>query len=151
MSIQELTERMAALKAQMKTDGARLVGERVKELFAAALPGVEPLAVRWQQYTPYFNDGDPCVFRSNAAYGSMKFAEVPANTREADRGDDFHEEYDFADRSGAHAVALRAITGEIAKIPDEILLAAFGDHVQVTITKQPDGGVEVAVDEYDHD
>jgi hypothetical protein len=31
-----------------------------------ATPGVE--AVRWQQYTPYFNDGEACTFR---IYGAM--------------------------------------------------------------------------------
>lgn len=31
-----------------------------------AVPGIE--AVKWQQYTPYFNDGEPCIFRIYTAY-----------------------------------------------------------------------------------
>lgn len=39
--------------------------EAVKEFFAQ-VPEVQ--AVCWEQYTPYFNDGDPCVFSLNEIF-----------------------------------------------------------------------------------
>lgn len=44
--------------------------EKLDTLFA--FPEVE--AVRWEQYTPYFNDGDVCVFNIHDAY--IKFVGV---------------------------------------------------------------------------
>jgi hypothetical protein len=57
--IQQLTEQREKYEAKMKEDGKRFVSDAIKTFFAAH-PQVE--AVRWTQYTPYFNDGDECIF-----------------------------------------------------------------------------------------
>lgn len=58
-------------------DDPQLFLDALDELLA--VPGV--IAVRWRQYTPYFNDGDPCVF---SIYG----AEVAV---EGDKAETYYE------------------------------------------------------------
>lgn len=57
--IEELVEKVKSLQAQFLTVGKEAIGEVFKEFFAST-PGVK--SVSWDQYTPYFNDGDECVF-----------------------------------------------------------------------------------------
>jgi hypothetical protein len=47
------------------------------------MEGVE--SVRWTQYTPYFNDGEPCVFGANDCYVKLAGADEEAG----DDGDGF--------------------------------------------------------------
>lgn len=60
--------------------------ERFSPLLAAVLdqPGI--LAVRWNQYTPYFNDGEPCEFNIYSIYFAFDSKEtaqsVPTHDRE---------------------------------------------------------------------
>ena len=49
----------------MKAAGEKAVREAVKE-FLAACPEVKRL--RWTQYTPYFNDGEECIFDVHGVY-----------------------------------------------------------------------------------
>lgn len=70
----------AQRKALAETVGQELVGEVVSPLLA--FPGVT--AVSWTQYTPYFNDGDPCEFSVN--WPGIQFG--------LDPDDDEDEEYD---------------------------------------------------------
>src|SRR5688572_125580 len=79
----EMIEQFNDIKKRMKDGGERLVGEHLKELLAAH-PKIE--AVKWTQYTPYFNDGDPCVFSVNEP--DFKLAGVEPKAAEDNDGDD---------------------------------------------------------------
>lgn len=123
---------------------------RAREILAPGLeqfmkehPEIE--AVRWAQYTPYFNDGDTCEF----SVGELLYKLVGADEEESDYDDGFTcmgtygKPPGFAQQSWYKALAEleNALSGA-----EEELLAAFGDHVRVTVTKN---GVDI--DDYDHD
>jgi hypothetical protein len=72
MNLEQLTENFKQLNkeiekamAQMKSDSRSLVKRAAQELFQAA-PEID--FVFWTQYTPYFNDGEPCSFSVNGIY-----------------------------------------------------------------------------------
>lgn len=130
-------------------------------------PGVE--AVRWEQYTPYFNDGEPCVF-------GLGEVQVRVNGAPEDAGDyedgwitSYGTHYyvygkfedgrsNWQDREGPFALEFPDITADDLKAAinkfeeafrngHEVLLAReFGDHAQVTATKE---GFEVEY--YEHE
>lgn len=105
-----------------------------------AIPGVEE--VRWSQYTPYFNDGEPCVFGSGDIY--YKFT---GSDDEGDYGDGFVDSWsvNYQDADGvfpyrsdkvdpASYEALRAEGLGLSRYQD-VLQDNFGDPAQVTATK----------------
>lgn len=89
----------------------------------------------WTQYTPYFNDGDPCVFRYNGMY-------VCNDPETADEHIYEWESTYSLDKKYPEIRALDKILGSSS----DILLEMFGDHVQIMIT--PKG---IDVEEYEHD
>lgn len=60
-----IAEQNAKLEELKKAHMAELQGEfnEIIKLFFEECPKVQ--AVVWSQYTPYFNDGDECIFRVN--------------------------------------------------------------------------------------
>lgn len=128
-------------------------------------------AVRWSQYTPYFNDGDPCVFSVREA--EVRFSEDETDDEEDgdtdeeveddeddeddyDRGD-FVSIYDMTDYdpktrestvepqfTNAYKV-LKAFNDAVDHFED-LLRTSFGDHAEITATKK---GFNVG--EYSHD
>lgn len=134
-----LNEQIAALRKE----AAEMVKPMLQE-FIAANPQVK--AITWSQYTPYFNDGDPCTFSVNEPY--FFFGEEDP---EEDEGHDAwsmgHAEYRpslevCSEETGAACSALAKELGQL----DDALEELFGDHVKVIVTA--DG---VSVDEYNHD
>jgi hypothetical protein len=59
--LDQLADEMRAVRAQMKelaqTKGKPLILESLQPLFDLGVASVS-----WKQFTPYFNDGDPCEF-----------------------------------------------------------------------------------------
>jgi hypothetical protein len=68
-------EQLMAMKEEyqkkVRAEGQGLLTEMFKEFFEQNA-GVDSLS--WQQYTPYFNDGDPCTFRVTDV--TLKFADI---------------------------------------------------------------------------
>lgn len=125
----------------------------------------------WHQYTPYFNDGEPCVFR----VGEPWFRTVE-DIRRADSGEhfDYDVEDDYTynigysahptlggrdrdwqtrevqDYVGEHETLYDACVALASAIEsgafESVLLEAFGDHAEITVTR--DG---ITVDSYEHD
>ena len=121
--------------------------------FFAANPDVE--GVLWEQYTPYFNDGDTCEFGVREPIVILNEATARSIRPDGEWDEDNEyfamehprcfEEYDLCEtpydfkNTGFHDLW--------QKIPEEIFKSVFGDHVQVRIMR--DGTVEV--EEYEHD
>lgn len=106
----------------------------VKELvlpYLAAQPKVK--AVRWRQYTPWFNDGDTCEFSVREPVAILEETDD-----EPEYGEPEYEEI-YEDDNWC------SVSGEIQGLGD-MLKDAFGDHVEVTVTRT---GVEV--EECNHD
>ena len=91
----------------------------------------------WQQYTPYFNDGDACVF-------SVYADEPRINDVDPYETDNFPKygtaEYD------TFWTPYRLIANFVTSFSEEDLEFMFGDHVEVTVSRD---GIEV--EEYSHD
>lgn len=136
-------------KAQENIDELRRqMNERFKEEFKpamrewlAATPEVE--AIRWRQYTPWFNDGEPCEFSMKDIY--YKPAEGVLNVdHEGDYDDGFFTPWSYRGNPEL-ADKLRELTKLLYSFSDTFEVV-FGDHVKVTVTTQ-----EIEVTEYDHD
>lgn len=112
-------------------------------------------SISWTQYTPYFNDGDECVFRSNACdfgiNGGLYGENHDENGTEFWRKEAYsyiHKKYmpndDYNENEAKIHEGLSEILGEI---PDEFYEELFGNHVKITIFK--DGTIDI--EEYNHD
>lgn len=112
-------------------------------------------ALKWTQYTPYYNDGDPCVF---SVY-DITFT----NTDDADELANVSPYGDYGgETEGIFATSTYGLEKEVDKktfqackdiekilcsdAMEDVMETAFGDHVEVTVTK-----TGIQVDEYDHD
>jgi hypothetical protein len=114
--------------------------EPVLKNFMKEHPNIK--AIGWQQYTPYFNDGDECVFRYNGL-----FASNVEDFSDSFYGDGWFEVYgtveegydpkDWAD--------LRELDETLSSL-ENCLQVVFGDHVRVIVTQK---GVDV--EECEHD
>lgn len=125
-----------------------------------AVPGIE--AVKWQQYTPYFNDGEACTFRIYSAYVKIAGDE---DEEAGDYGDGFRSSYDLydLDRTNGrwdkiyHQIGVadsKVVSDALAEFESVlengrhfvILNEKFGDPAEVTATV---GGF--SVEYYEHD
>ena len=116
--------------------------------------------IMFTAYAPYFNDGEPCVYRNYADYDCQLFL-VPDEDQDEDEYEDFV--YDTFREEGGLSRSYAGYTEDsdwpskkmyedfaalvdiITDIPDEILEQSFGDGL---FTIDRDG---VTVSEYDHD
>ena len=91
--LQRLQEMQASYNQTIRAEGEAAVRELLQEFFAAN-PTIA--AVKWAQYTPYFNDGDPCIFRVGDPQIKLVREFVPADsandssneTQSSDNADD---------------------------------------------------------------
>jgi len=128
----------------------------------------------WRQYTPYFNDGEPCVFSAHGVWAARPedLDENGERDRDAELDVDYgghHGSYEGGEwvnnpetgdglpyvRVGARYVGpdkarydrLLAVNDAIdSGAFDDVLLDAFGDHAEITVKR--DG---ITVEFYEHD
>jgi len=127
---------LEATKAKMKEAASNFFNEQAKSVFAAH-PNLE--AIRVAAYTPYFNDGDTCEYGINDGY--IKFA----GWENAGEGG-FDYIYSRGEYPDGVKEAEKAASELIKSVTEDDFKTLFGDHVQVTITRD---GVET--EEYKHD
>ena len=116
---------------RLRNEGEAALRECFKAFFANH-PNL--YALKWCQYTPYFNDGEPCHFRVCEA----KFC-----TKE---GGEFYGSWGSAYNALSDELRddLRALTGYLQSDAIEpILLAMFKDHSEITVT-----ATSITVDDY---
>jgi hypothetical protein len=139
----------------------------LEPLIRALLDDEEIVAFGWHQYTPYFNDGDNCVFsvytpwfRTTADTGEgsedddgndlevSSYHEHPTlGGRDYDAPKDADDERPYKGPDEARWRRCLAFSEALdSEAFDIVLLEAFGDHCEVTVTR--DG---ITVDEYSHD
>ena len=130
-------------------------------------------AFGWHQYTPYFNDGDPCVFSTYGVWAA-RIEDVDPDDPDTFDGDDLDIDYGnrlggyeggewvpdpdnvpFNKRVGAQYVGpdqarfdrCKALSSAIdSGAFDDVLLEAFGDHAAVTVKREG-----ITVEFYSHD
>lgn len=65
LKLQQLIELKEKYISMMKNDGKEIITQWLIQL-SEFVPDIE--AFTWTQYTPSFNDGDPCTFYRNSIY-----------------------------------------------------------------------------------
>ena len=137
-----LKEQFAAAQKRMQDEGKVALEEALAEVFTAH-PKLH--AIRWTQYTPYFNDGEACVFGVNSPY--IKFDGLAEDAGDYEDGFEYCGTYRDDERPKGFVSAGKDVLAVFNSIPDELMLGVFEDHVQVTATRE---GTFI-VEEHSHD
>lgn len=143
-TLQDLIEKQKALKAEFVTKATAGFKDALKEIFTEV---PELLALKWNQYTPYFNDGEACEFRVGDMY--FKLSTTPADA--GDYEDGFESVWSMNYKKTAPHPATAALETFSKLIRgsemEDILYSMFDDHKEIVCTR--DGNVEVS--DYEHD
>ncbi|WP_331445820.1 hypothetical protein [Streptomyces xanthochromogenes] len=136
--------------------------EEFQPILQAVLDDPSVIEFGWRQYTPYFNDGEPCEF---SGYGTWV-----RTAKDAEVDDEYDLEVDSHVSLGKRPYRQDPETGKYGFLPYEgpdearhdrckalasaiegghfetVLLDAFGDHAAITVRRN---GIQV--DFYEHD
>jgi hypothetical protein len=154
--LREKQEEIKKLKKEMLEASNKIFTDLTKTIFEDH-PKVKSFG--WNQFTPYFNDGETCEFSANVDY-------IQINNEPVDESDWINEtkitnwgtfNREKRQYEGRTEVPNFNYDPELVKACDEIreflrnfdndfFMSQFGDHAEVTITAEG-----VSVDEYEHD
>ena len=132
--IRAAREVIEQVQAELVKDGRASMRELFRTVFDAH---PEIAAFRWRQYTPYFNDGEPCRF------GRYEVEAQLANSED----ESFSEDWSYKDPR--HAIVKPGLTkfeGVLTALGKELCEQIFGDPARVTVTRD---GIEI--EEFDHE
>lgn len=147
-----LKEQKANLMKAMSEIGEQGVKDRLKRFFADV---PEAIQVGWLQYTPYFNDGDPCVFSLHSIGIRFDKDFMPSDESYSDNDwlwygtykvKNFAEGLNPPSARANEVVALCQSLEDDIKSSKDLLEIVFGDHIKITATPNA-----IVVEEYDHD
>lgn len=153
----EIKTKMEAMRDELKVLGEKLFREGSQDIFDG-FPGLTSFS--WTQYTPYFNDGDECVFGVNHYSVALRYGQSEEEAEEEENEGTFDS---YSAKYADPSVELPSYLSQykdkrwlfeagglteslIAGVDDDTMKALFGDHVRVTVTRQ---GVETEY--YEHD
>lgn len=162
----ELLEKQRAIAAEFQQTAQQLFKETTTQFFVEN-PGVK--AIVWKQYTPYFNDGDTCEFSVNDPYFTNAEGEdlhdISWGQYDGERDDIWvaesigwlmnHKDNGYngdtirliEKSGGVNAQSCDNFSSIICSSEmQNVMLAMFGDHVEVVATAQ---GFDVS--SFDHD
>ena len=151
-AIQNLNKEIEETKKQFTEKGSKIFHKYCEEIFEN-FPEVKSFG--WSQYTPYFNDGDECVFGVNEVDRINGYSDYSdyADGEEDEEGENkqvnIYKNYDWDEKKSdpRSFEIVKTIRNFIDSIPKDILKEIYGDHCKVTIYR--DGNFDV--DEYEHD
>lgn len=130
-TVASLSTELKALREQAQAKAKSLFEIGTKSIFEKH-PKLE--SWKWSQYTPYFNDGDTCEF------GVHKDVNICFNGKEFEDVSDwtFNSENEWAKEAKAEQ-GLKEAAADISELmkalDDEDFKQMFGDHMEVTMTK----------------
>ena len=148
--VNEVDKKIQQLKSELQQTGINLLNPIFQE-FLEENPDI--VAIRWQQYTPYFNDGEDCVFRiydfcfeltpsaRKRYFESLTYLKCHDDTYESNEeyrnylqwseGDLF-----WLDKNNPEAAALRNKIKSFSQgmLNKDLLHSIFGDHKRVEVT-----------------
>lgn len=140
-------KKLAALKKNYDEEIRRVGEDALKETLKAffdRFPAV--IEVNWRQYTPHFNDGEPCVFRMQGMY--IKLAGEIYEDEDYKSGLDSFE-LNYGEREGKYTElysAFKELEEELSSGPGLDIVETLGDHSKVIATPG-----KITVEEYEHD
>jgi hypothetical protein len=143
--LKEMNAELEALKKTHLEKSKAMFTDVAKELFEkhSVLESFE-----WTQYTPYFNDGSECTFSAYVDDPRINgLGYYSGNCQETfwKQVDGKYQNVPNPNYDPKMSVARKDVTEFLQNIDEAVLRDMFGDHVQVTVTRN---GVEV--NEYDH-
>lgn len=135
MNLDQFKKEQNKLSAALEKHSRAMLVDEFKSFFEAN-PNVTEVA--WSQYTPYFNDGDECVFSRHdfSVAGDLSNDLKKSDSNYADYdigGKEYYSEWSMSDRS-----PLKKSLKELERTfsgTDDVFRAAFGDHVEVVATR----------------
>lgn len=140
--IKDLVKEMESFRKEYQKKGQKILQTAFTQFFNEN-PDIK--TITWTQYTPYFNDGDECIFSVHDFYGSSKELGIG----------DFNSPYDLEDDEDGELGAFEYGSKEHDRIQkfarllnplEDVFKELFDDHVYVVATKN---GFES--EEYSHD
>lgn len=140
-TVSTFEERLTKLQKQLEVE----IHKAFKEFFKTT-PEVKMIA--WTQYTPYFMDGDECIFSVNEMYFCKKVIEVD---NIYDLEDDEEEivlevPYWYSEKPKNELDAKCQDFSNALHSAENFMQTTFGDHVTILATKK---GFDIR--EYEHD
>ncbi len=114
--------------------------------FFKAEPQVQ--AISWCQYTPYFNDGEECIFSVNDVYfilDGFDAENVPDSPYEFEDDEQYVTASYYGSDKEAYTENMKLLNNLIDANSD-IMKYAYGDHVMVVITP-----TETFTNEFEHE
>lgn len=125
-TLQELVDMQAEFEKKIAASGEDAIKLECKKFFD---DHPEILAIRWTQYTPTFNDGDPCVF--SVSEPMFKFR------NEEDDEDEYLEDgFQHVYRPEIPAYKDCQALCNLFTEAETVLELVFGDNVTVTVTRE---------------
>jgi len=155
--IEALKAKVAELHKQVREESQRLLNEGFTEVFAK-YPKL--LSFSWNQYTPYFNDGDECTFRVNTDSLIPDFTDESAEDHdyEYNTGESVwnpktkkYEDLPITDEKKLNNEAYKELVEIVEAIDDDTMKATYGNHITVTVSKNEDGTLKTSTEDYEHD
>lgn len=144
----ERLKQLQQLKEQYMKEGKEIFKSIFKD-FITTHPDISEL--RWKQYTPYFNDGDPCEFRLTDLAINFNYDALPFYIREDSLPDSPEAYEDIKDDYDGGMSYYSLIDGEFKNNFRElesymhknmtILESIFGNDVQIVVTKD---GIDIS-------
>ena len=155
-------------------EAERKLNELIKEKGQALLTGLfkwvfdnsDVICVHWEQYTPYFNDGEECTFSIRDPFFVPRQKGMPANNSEwyeceADNWNPHGFYYTQSQYRPNPTPAPEWATEKNWSVISEfskkfwelgdVLERIFGDHVSVTVSLKDDGSIEFASEHVEHE
>jgi hypothetical protein len=137
--LQELSQALQQSQNKFKEESRGVFKEAAQELFDT-YPNLESFS--WEQYTPYFNDGDECVFGVNGDYPGIN----GLASEEIKEGWEWHGTK-YPEKNIELLPAKKAVSELLNGMPTELMKDIFGNHKQITYGRN---GV-LEIEDYSHD
>jgi len=145
-TLTNLAKKQEDIRNQVKLLAQESVKPALKEAFEELKKSTPNLtAIRWQQFTPHFNDGEACEF---SVYSPDFQFGVDEDFDGFSTWEGYFDKVTGLDKRGftkAQAEVFVEFSKNLSNI-EEMLHVAFDDHAQVTVTAD-----SIEVEEYEHD
>ncbi len=156
--MEQIINQLNAIKERMQNEGQ----EAFESYFKKFLEENEQIhGITFTAYTPYFNDGETCVYRlgevrfklTHQALLDLNYPRPNDKYAKPEQLEDMEdweycgtvEYYDIKDISSELSAKMKKVSEDVESA-EELIELVFGDHVELFITRD---GVEVS--EYEHD
>lgn len=140
IALDEFIKDKQVMEEGFRDRGEKLIKKTLKEFFNE---NKEVEKIKWRQYTPYFNDGDECVFHVDEVFVRLK--KEPKESNHGDYEDGFLDSYDFKDTNKKLSNAIKDLYKLFENVED-IMKVVFGDHAEITATEN-----KIVTKSYQHD